>query len=59
MSFLEIIAGQNGSIKKTNYWWKILLITFFCSVFAILAGLSLGHIFIEVEFLETSPWLMF
>ncbi|HPC37574.1 MAG TPA: hypothetical protein PKX03_01845 [Candidatus Paceibacterota bacterium] len=59
MSFLEIVAGQNSPIRKTNYWWKILLITVFSSIFAILAGLSLGHIFIEVEFLETSPWLMF
>ncbi len=59
MTFLEIVAGQSGSIKKTNYWWKILLITVFSSVFAILAGLSLGHIFIKVDFLETSPWLMF
>ncbi len=59
MSFLEVVAGQNGSMKKTNYWWKILLITVFSSVLAILAGLSLGHIFIKVDFLETSPWLMF
>ncbi len=59
MSLLEVVAGQDGVAKKSNYWWKILLITIFSGAFALLAGLSLGNIFTKTEFLGASSWLMF
>jgi len=59
MSILEFFANQGSEIKKSNYWWKIILITFFSAIFAILVGVSLGNIFTRNNFLGTSALLMF
>ncbi len=59
MPALEVFASQGSEIKKSNYWWKILLLTFLSAIFAILVGINLGNIFTKNTFWGTSPLLMF
>jgi len=55
MAVLEIFSSANH-YGKSNYWWKILIFTVLASISAVLAGLSLGYLFLGKSFLGFSSF---